>query len=121
MAGFSTISPELAEAARMDGANPWQIFRFITWPLLIPITLVVLLLSTIDSFKMFQPVYLLIGSDGGLANTVQTLGLYMFQEAFLGNPHSGVGAAISVVIFLIVFTIAISQFVLTRRNRNTGY
>lgn len=116
MAGLGNISPGLAEAAYVDGANVWQVFRYITWPLLTPITLVVLLLSTIEAFKMFQPVFLLVGPDGGAGNSARTLGLYLFDQAFAGNPHDGLGAAISVVLFLLVFTVAVAQFGLSRRD-----
>lgn len=116
MAGLTNVPPSLAEAARVDGANSWQIFRYITWPLLIPITLVVLLLDTIEAFKMFQPVFLFVGSEGGPNNAARTLGLYLFSEAFSTNSHDGLGATISVIIFLLVFTIAVGQLLLTRRN-----
>ena len=121
MAGLSNISPSLAEAARVDGASPWQVFRYVTWPLLLPITLVVLLLSTIDSFKMFQPVFLFVGPGGGPLNSARTLGLYLFSVAFSNNPHDGLGAAISVIIFLLVFTISVMQLGLTRRNADAAY
>jgi ABC-type sugar transport system permease subunit len=121
MAGLSNISPSLAEAARVDGASPWQVFRYVTWPLLLPITLVVLLLSTIDAFKMFQPVFLFVGPGGGPLNSARTLGLYLFSVAFSNNPHDGLGAAISVIIFLLVFTISIMQLGLTRRNADAAY
>ncbi|MBE3561512.1 MAG: sugar ABC transporter permease [Ktedonobacteraceae bacterium] len=116
MAGLGNISPTLAEAARVDGASTWQVFRHITWPLLTPITIVVLLLSTIEAFKMFQPVFLLAGPGGGPGNSARTLGLYLFTQAFSSNPHDGLGAAISVILFLLVFTISIAQFGLSRRT-----
>ena len=116
MAGLTNISPSLSEAARVDGANPWHIFRYITWPLILPITLVVMLLSTIDSFKMFQPVFLLAGPGGGPANAGRTLGLYLFSEAFATNTRAGRGSAIAVIIFLLVFTIAAAQLGLSRRS-----
>ncbi len=121
MAGLSNVSPSLAEAARVDGANPFQVFRYITWPLLLPITLVVLLLGTIEAFKMFQPVFLFVGATGGPSNAARTLGLYLFSQAFANNSHDGLGAAISVVIFLLVFTISVAQLVFTRRDVNTAY
>ena len=105
----------------MDGASPWQMFRYVTWPLLLPITLVVLLLSTIDAFKMFQPVFLFVGPGGGPLNSARTLGLYLFSVAFSNNPHDGLGAAISVIIFLLVFTISVMQLGLTRRNADAAY
>jgi ABC-type sugar transport system permease subunit len=116
MAGLGNISLSLPEAARVDGATPWQVLRYITWPLLTPVTLVVLLLSTIDSFKMFQPAFLLTSPGGGPANVARTLGLYLFTEAFSNDPHDGRGAAISVLLFLLVFTISVAQLGLTRRQ-----
>ena len=121
MAGLTNVNPSLAEAARVDGANPFQVFRFITWPLLLPITLVVMLLSTIEAFKMFQPVFLFVGVQGGANNAARTLGLYLFSQAFSNNSHDGLGAAISVVIFLLVFTVSVSQFLLTRRDASAAY
>jgi ABC-type sugar transport system permease subunit len=116
MAGLTNISPTLSEAARVDGANPWHIFRYITWPLILPITLVVILLGTIDAFKMFQPVFLLTGAGGGPANAARTLGLYLFSEAFGTDTRAGRGSAIAVIIFLLVFTIAAAQLGLSRRG-----
>ena len=121
MAGLGNVSPSLSEAARVDGANPIQVFQYITWPLLLPITLVVLLLSTIEAFKMFQPVFLFVGAEGGPSNAARTLGLYLFSQAFSTNSHDGLGAAISVIIFLLVFTISVTQLLLTRRNVNMAY
>ncbi len=120
LSGLGNISPSLSEAAHIDGASPWQILRYITWPLLMPITLVVLLLSTIDAFKMFQPAFLLAGPAGGPGNVARTLGLYLFSEGFSTNPHDGRGAAISVILFLLVFTISVAQLGLTQR-RNSVY
>jgi ABC-type sugar transport system permease subunit len=119
MAGLGNISPSLGEAAKVDGANIWQVFRHITWPLLAPITLVVLLLSTIEAFKMFQPVFLLFGPDGGADNSARTLGLYLYSEAFTTVARAGYGSAVSVILFLLVFTVAIAQFGLSRRNETT--
>ncbi len=119
MAGLANVSPALAEAARVDGARPWQVFTYVTWPLLIPITLVVLLLGTIDAFKMFVPVFVLAGPGGGPDHVARTLGLYLFSEGFSTFPHPGRGAAISVVLFLLVFTIAVAQFGLTRGRNNS--
>src|SRR5207248_3210974 len=66
LAGLQTISPELHEAAAIDGARAWQRFRHVTWPLLLPVTLVIVLFSVIQTFADFQLVYVLTG--GGPAN-----------------------------------------------------
>jgi ABC-type sugar transport system permease subunit len=116
MAGLANISPALNEAAQIDGANQWQILRRITLPQLKPITLVVTMLSTIDAFKMFQPVFLLVGVNGGANHVARTLGLYLYATGFSDDPHTGRGAAISVFLFLLVFVISAVQFGLTRRR-----
>ncbi|HCI81217.1 MAG TPA: sugar ABC transporter permease [Ktedonobacter sp.] len=121
MAGLTNVDPSLAEAARVDGANPFQVFRYITWPLLLPITLVVMLLGTIEAFKMFQPVFLFVGVQGGPNNAARTLGLYLFSEAFSNNSHAGLGAAVSVIIFLLVLTVSAAQLLLTRRDSSAAY
>ncbi|MBV9228196.1 MAG: sugar ABC transporter permease, partial [Chloroflexi bacterium] len=121
MAGLGNISPSLSEAARVDGANAWQVFRHITWPLLLPITLVVLLLSTIEAFKMFQPVFLFVTPTGGPLNAARTLSLYMFSQAFASGTHAGLGSAVSVILFLLVFTISIAQLFFSQRNADTAY
>ncbi|HZR39633.1 MAG TPA: sugar ABC transporter permease [Ktedonobacteraceae bacterium] len=121
MAGLGNISPSLAEAARVDGANSWQIFRYITWPLLVPITLVVMLLATIEAFKMFQPSFLFFGSTGGAGYSARTLGLYLFSEGFSNDAHPGYGSTISVILFLLVFTISIGQLALSQRRMSVEY
>ena len=65
LAGLQTISPELQEAAAIDGAKPWQRFWYITWPLLLPVTMVVVLFSVIQTFADFQLVYVLTEGRAG--------------------------------------------------------
>src|SRR6202140_2350258 len=74
LAGLQTISPELHEAAAIDGARPWQRFWHVTWPLLLPVTMVVVLFSIIQTFADFQLVYVLTG--GGPANAPQVFATY---------------------------------------------
>src|SRR5207244_13353014 len=61
LAGLQTISPELHEAAAIDGARAWQRFRHVTWPLLLPVTMVIVLFSVIQTFAAFQLVFVLTG------------------------------------------------------------
>ena len=67
LAGLQTISPDLHEAAALDGANAWHRFWHVTWPLLLPVTLVVVVFSVIQTFSDFQLIYVLTG--GGPANS----------------------------------------------------
>src|SRR5215212_9719329 len=77
LAGLQTISPELNEAAAIDGAKPWQRFWHVTWPLLLPVTMVVVLFSVIQTFSDFQIVYVMTG--GGPANATHLFATYAYQ------------------------------------------
>ena len=77
LAGLQTISPEVYEAASIDGANAWQRFWTVTWPLLMPVTMVVMLFSVIQTFADFQLVYILTG--GGPANSTHLFATYAYQ------------------------------------------
>src|SRR2546423_5618975 len=77
LAGLQTISPELHEAAAIDGARAWNRFRYVTWPLLLPVTMVVVLFSVIQTFADFQLVYVLTG--GGPANHTHLFATYAYQ------------------------------------------
>src|ERR1700694_4192955 len=112
LAGLQTISPELHEAAAIDGARAWQRFRHITWPLLLPVTLVIVLFSVIQTFADFQLVYVLTG--GGPANATQLFATYAYQLG-LGTGLLSPGGAISLAIFPILLLVVIVQLVYIRR------
>lgn len=106
LAGLQTIPQELYEAAEVDGANAWQRFRHITWPLLIPVTTVVTLFSIIQTFGDFQIVYVL--TRGGPMNTTHLFATLSHQIAILGAKISE-GAAISLFMFPILVIVIILQ------------
>ena len=112
LAGLQTISPELHEAAAIDGARAWQRFRHVTWPLLLPVTLVIVLFSVIQTFADFQLVYVLTG--GGPANATQLFATYAYQLG-IGTGLLSQGAAISLAIFPILLLVVIVQLVYIRR------
>ncbi|MGH7094919.1 MAG: carbohydrate ABC transporter permease, partial [Stellaceae bacterium] len=112
LAGLQTISPELHEAAAIDGARPWQRFRHVTWQLLLPVTMVIMLFSVIQTFADFQIVYVLTG--GGPANTTQLFATYAYQIG-IGTGLLSQGAAISLAIFPILLLVVIVQLVYIRR------
>jgi raffinose/stachyose/melibiose transport system permease protein len=98
LAALQSIPSELHESARMDGANAWQSFWHITMPSLRPAHGIVIALSLIDSFKVFDMVYAMTG--GGPGNATQVLGTWMYYNVFQ-YYHAGYGSAIAVVITLI--------------------
>src|ERR1700686_3497843 len=113
LAGLQTISPELHEAAAIDGARAWNRFRHVTWPLLLPVTLVIVLFSVVQTFADFQLVYVLTG--GGPANATQLFATYAYQLG-IGTGLLSQGAAISLAIFPILLLVVIVQLVYIRRT-----
>jgi multiple sugar transport system permease protein len=112
MAGLQTIAPDLQEAAAIDGAKPWQRFIYITWPLLLPVTMVVVLFSVIQTFADFQIVYVLTG--GGPANATHLFATYAYQLG-IGTGLLSQGAAVSLAMFPLLFLIVIFQLIYIRR------
>ena len=112
LAGLQTIRPELQEAAAIDGARPWQRFWYVTWPLLLPVTMVVVLFSVIQTFADFQLVYALTG--GGPANATQLFATYAYQIG-IGTGLLSQGAAISLAMFPVLLAVVIVQLLYIRR------
>jgi N,N'-diacetylchitobiose transport system permease protein len=104
LAGLKTVPSELHESARVDGANSWRIFWRITFPLLKPIYLVLLLLSIIWDFGVFTQVYIVIGA-GNLDE--YNLGMYEYQQAFSSPPNYGVASAAAFVLTLVLLVITV--------------
>ena len=100
LAGLQTISPDLHEAAALDGANAWHRFWHVTWPLLLPVTLVVVVFSVIQTFSDFQLIYVLTG--GGPANSTHLVATYAYQIG-VASGLLGQGAAISLFMFPVLF------------------
>jgi multiple sugar transport system permease protein len=115
LAGLQTINPDLHEAAAIDGANRWQRFWYVTWPLLLPVTMVVVLFSVIQTFADFQLVYVLTG--GGPANATHLFATYAYQIG-IGTGLLSEGAAISLAMFPPLLLIVIFQLWYIRRVEN---
>ena len=118
LAGLQTISPSLYEAATLDGAGPWQRFRFVTLPMLSPIIAVVMTFSVLLTFTDFQLIYAI--TRGGPMNATQLMATLSFQRAITGG-NLGEGAAIAdaMVPFLLA-AILFSYFGLQRRRWQQG-
>lgn len=118
LAGLQTISPSLYEAALLDGASSWQRFRFITFPMLMPILAIVMTFSIIFTFTDFQLVYAI--TRGGPVNSTHLLATLAFQRGIPGG-QLGEGAAIAVsMIPFLVFATLFSYFGLARRKWQQG-
>ncbi len=116
LAGLQAIPRNMYEAATIDGANRWQMFRSITLPLLSPTTFLVLILQTISAFQIFDQVYVLTSrtSLGGVNNSATTLSLYLYQTAFT-DGDLGYSAAIALASFGFILVLTLTQITLQRR------
>jgi multiple sugar transport system permease protein len=103
LAGLQAVPDELNEAAALDGANAWQRFWAVTWPVIQNITLISTLFSIIWTFADFQLIYVL--TKGGPANSTHVFGTYSYQT--LGFTDLGTAAAISLYMFPILAVLAI--------------
>ncbi len=112
LAGLQTVNPDLHEAASLDGANGWQRFWHVTWPLLKPVTIVVVVFSIIQTFSDFQLIYVLTG--GGPANSTHLLATYAYQLGVAAGLL-GEGAAISLFMFPVLLVVVWIQLRYLRR------
>jgi multiple sugar transport system permease protein len=120
LAGINNIPPDYFEAATIDGANGWQRFWGITWPLLRPTTLFCLVFSVLGAFQIFGQSYVLYGGGSGPGRAGLTLVLYMYQQGF-SQYEIGYGAAVAYLLFAIVLIFTALQFrLLSDRKEGRG-
>jgi len=118
LAGLQTISPALYEAATLDGATPWQRFRYVTLPMLTPIIAVVMTFSVLFTFADFQLIWVL--TRGGPINATHLMATLSYQRAIPGgNIGEGAAIAIAMIPFLLA-AILFSYFGLQRRRWQQG-
>ncbi len=103
LAALQSVSPELVEAAKVDGATTLQALRHVLLPLIVPVILIVLVLRTMEAFKVFDIVWIMTG--GGPANATQTIAIYAYQTAYQGYDF-GRGAALGYLIALVIMVLA---------------
>jgi len=116
LAGMQAIPSEVYEAGKLDGTSPWAAFRYLTIPLLAPSITINVLLAIIGTITGFEIIFVL--TQGGPALATQTLGMWVFNQAFFsGSRLPGFASAIAMVQFALVFVIAmIMQYYLRRRE-----
>ncbi|MGO4383586.1 carbohydrate ABC transporter permease [Specibacter sp. RAF43] len=116
LAGLTSLSDEPDEAARVDGANAWQRFFFVTLPLMMPTVIVAILLRSIDALKTFDILYATKGKGGGSFHEVETLNVYAYGLSFDYNEY-GLSSAVLILFFLIIIGF---MWVLTRRRKGNN-
>jgi multiple sugar transport system permease protein len=118
LAGLQTVSPSLYEASTIDGASRWQMFRYITYPLLTPIIAVVMTFSVLFTFTDFQLIWAM--TRGGPVNATHLMATLSYQRAILGG-YLGEGAAIATAMIpFLLAAILFSWFGLQRRKWQHG-
>ena len=120
LAGLQGISPDVYEAASIDGAGPWATFRRITVPLLGPSTFFLLVMNLLYSFQVFDTVYAM--TAGGPGNATTTLVTYAYRTGFdeRGPGQLGYAAAVGVVLYLVTLLITGLQWRFSRTRDETG-
>lgn len=113
LAGLQSIPQELAEAANIDGANRWQQFRHITFPLLAGAMTVCVVLSMIGSLKIFDQIAVM--TDGGPGFETETLTYIIYKVGF-GELRQGFGTALAQVLFLLILIVTIIQVKFLRKR-----
>lgn len=114
LAGLQGIDPSLYEASHMDGASRWRQFRSITLPLLQPSIVVVVILGIIHGFQAFDFIFTLTG--GGPVGATTLIVQYIYENGFVSPIRYGTAAAAGVLLFLVVFTLTVINWVISRRR-----
>lgn len=113
LAGLTSLSDEPDEAARMDGANAFQRFFYVTLPLMMPTMIVAILLRGIDALKTFDILYATKGKGGGSFHEVETLNVYAYGLSFDYNQY-GLSSAVLILFFMIIIG---TMWLLTMRKK----
>ena len=108
LAGLQGVNSELYESASLDGANAWQRFRNVTLPQIAPTTFFVTSMVIIQSFKVYDIIYMI--TQGGPGTSTMVLVYKIYNEAFVGTPEYGYASAVSMVLFLMVLLVTLVQF-----------
>lgn len=115
LAGLQKIPTSLYEAASLDGASTFQIFRHITLPLLNPVIQFVVVTSTIGGWQLFAEAQMLVGNSGGIGKSGLTVVLYLYNQAFQ-NRQFGYGSALSWALVIIIGLLSILNWKLIKRE-----
>lgn len=112
LGGLAALPADPFEAARIDGASRWQVFRHITWPLMLPYIAVAAIIRTIDALKAFDTIYVI--TQGGPGTASETINIFLYLTAF-AYYELGYASAVVLVFFLLI--IALSLAMLAWRQR----
>ncbi len=114
LAGLKDVPVSLYEAAQIDGASPWQQFRYITFPLLSSVTFFIATISTISALQTFTQGYIMFDKDGGNQNAALFYVMYLFKRAF-EYFQMGYASAMAWLLFLVIAALTAIQFLVAKR------
>jgi multiple sugar transport system permease protein len=113
LGGLASIPAEPYESAQIDGANIWQVFRYITLPLIAPFLFIAAMIRMIDAVKSFDIIFAI--TQGGPGSASETINLYLYSVAFI-YYDLGYGSAIAVVFFVLIVMLAAVLLYLRQRT-----
>jgi multiple sugar transport system permease protein len=116
LGGLASLPVDPYEAAKIDGATPWQAFRHVTLPLLMPFLVVALIIRTIDALKAFDTIYVI--TQGGPGQASETINIYLYLQAF-AFTNMGYASAVVVVFFALILLLA-AALMWTRERAKQG-
>lgn len=118
LANLGSIPASYLEAARLDGANGWQVFRSIQLPLLRPSLTIVAVLTFIGNFNAFELIFVMAGSNGSPGGATDVLGTFFYRTAFGGGREAvSMGSALAVTMFLFIAAVSFLFLWFVRRER----
>jgi multiple sugar transport system permease protein len=118
MAAMTAISPSLYEAALVDGAGTFQMFRMITLPLIKPVLIYILVTSLVGGMQMFDIPYLLTDGRGSPGNSILTNTINMYMKFHSSKGHIGAASSVGLVVFLMTSVVALLIFFLLREKHD---
>ena len=113
LGGLAALPTEPYESAKLDGASEWQLFRYITLPLVAPFLLVAAVIRTIDALKAFDTIYVI--TSGGPGTASETINLYLYLQAF-AFYNIGLSSAVVVIYFIILLVMSIGLLVARQKT-----
>ena len=116
LGGLASVPTEPYESAKIDGASPWQMFRHITLPLIMPFILVACVIRMIDALKAFDTIFVI--TSGGPGTASETINIYLYLQAF-AFYNIGYASAVTIVFFILIVALALVLLYLRQRSKWT--
>ncbi|HMF68769.1 MAG TPA: sugar ABC transporter permease [Phyllobacterium sp.] len=114
LGGLAAMPRDPFESAEIDGANAWQKFRYITFPMILPFMMVAVIIRSIDALKSFDIIFAM--TQGGPGTASETINIYLYNVAF-AYYDIGYGSAIAVVFFIVIITMSLALLHLRQRTK----